>query len=125
MRFVDVVKASVAPAPRRRIIFSRRKFLVGFVEEFEGTTVAASAVQVWIDRRVILQIFSNIHRSTLGFVDGAVNLVERVLLFAIELVRRRWPVNMGAGGAQVTQGVQVSWMVARFVGKGECGTHRN
>jgi hypothetical protein len=119
--FVDVMQGAVAQAARGGIVFFARDVVVSFIEQFHGAVKAAGAVHAGIDWRMIVQVLAVVDRGALDLIDGFVDLFNGVLFLFIHVMRWSEVLKMGAGVAQVGEGVQVGWMPSRFVGESNGG----
>jgi len=121
MRFVDVMKGAVPKPTYGWIIFFAGDVIVSFIQQFHRAVKAAGAIHASIDRRMIVQILAVVNRSPLDFLDGFVNLINRVLFFLVHVMGGSQVFQMRARVPQIGQGVQVCRMPSRFVGKAGSG----
>jgi hypothetical protein len=125
VRFVDVAEGAIAQTTYRGIIFFAGDIVVRLVEQLQGAVIAASAVYVRIDRRMVIQILAIVNRSVLDLSDGFVDLFDGVIFFSIHAAGPCSTLQMSARVAQVGEGVQVGRMPSRFVGEGQSGAGSN
>jgi hypothetical protein len=125
VRFVDVAEGAIAQTAHRWIIFFAGDIVVRLVEQFQGAVIAASAIYVRIDRRVIIQILAIVNRSVLDLCDGFVDFFDGVIFFPIHAAGPCSTLQVSAGVAQVGEGVQVGRMPSRFIGEGQSGAGSN
>jgi hypothetical protein len=122
MGLVDVVQGSVAKTANGRVVFFPGNVIVSFVQEFHGAVIAAGAIHVRIDRRVIVQVLAVVNRRSFDFVDGFVDLVDGVFFFFVHVMSGCQVFQVSASVAEIGERVQVSRMSSGFVGECECGT---
>jgi hypothetical protein len=119
VRFVDVMDGAIPQAAHGWIVFLACDVIVRSIQQFQRAVVAAGAVHSGIDRRMVVQILSIPNGSLLDFVDGFVDLLNGVFFFLVHVMRGRQVLQMGAGMAQVGEGMQVRRMPSWFVGESE------
>jgi hypothetical protein len=125
VRFVDVVDGSIAQTAHGGIIFFAGNIIVRLVEQFQGAVIAASACDVGIDRRMVIQILAIVNRSVLDLSDSFVDLGDGVIFFSIHTAGPGSALQMSAGVTQVGERVQVGRMPPRFIGEGQRGAGSN
>jgi hypothetical protein len=87
------------------------------VEQLQRSMIAASALHVVVDRRVVVQVLAVIDRSPLDLCDRIINLCDSVVFLAIHAARPGPTLQMSARMTEVGEGVQVGRMPSWFVGK--------
>jgi hypothetical protein len=121
VRFVDVMDGAIPQTPYRGIILFAGDVVVGSIQQFHCAMEAAGAIHSGIDRRMIAQVLAIPNRSSLDFIDSFVDLFNGMAFFFVHVISRSHVFQVGAGVPQVGEGVQVSRMPSRFVGKGQSG----
>jgi hypothetical protein len=117
VRFVDVMEGAIAQTAHGGIVFVVVDVAVRLIDQLQGAMITASASPALFDRRMVIQTLAIVNRSTLDLCNGFVDLVDGALLFFVNPVGRREPVQVSAGVAQIGERVQVCRMPSRFVGE--------
>jgi len=121
VRFVDVVEGAIPQTAHGWIVFFPSDVVASLIQQFKRAAIAAAAVHLPGDRRVIVQILAVVNRGPLDFVDGFINLVDGVLFFFVHVMGGSQVLQMSARGPQIGERVQVCRMPSRFVGEGQRG----
>jgi hypothetical protein len=125
VRFVDVMEGAIPQAPHGRVIFLVSDIIVSFIEQLQRAMIAAGAIHVSIDRRMVVQILAIVNRSLLNLANGFVDLVDGVLFFFVHVMGRSQVLKVGAGMPQVAKCMQVRRMPSWFVGNAQGCADRN
>src|SRR5580693_5792083 len=115
--FVDVPEGAIAQTAYGRIILFAGNIVVRFVEQFQSAVIAAGAVHMRIDRRMIVQILAIVNRSALDLSKGFVDLVNGMLFFLVHVMSGSQVLQVSARMPQVGERVQVGGMPSRLVGE--------
>ncbi len=125
VRFIDVLQGATTQPVGKTVIFLFRDVVMCPIEQFERFAIAAPAVNVRINRRMVIQILAIIDRSALDLVDCFVDLGDGVIFFPIHPAGPCPALQMSARVAKIGEGMQVGRMPSGFVGKGQCGANRH
>jgi hypothetical protein len=117
VRFVDVFERAMTQSMGIAVIFFFFDIVTRRVEELEGSMIAASAGQVAVDLRMIVQVFAVINRSLLDLSDSPIDLCDGVIFLSIHAAGPPPTLQMSARVAEVGERVQVGRMPSWFVGK--------
>src|ERR1039458_3258567 len=104
---LDVASGGGAPGAGIAIVLFDRKITEGGIEQVHGLVEAAFPAGAKIDGRMVVDVLAIFDGGALGFIDGAVNLFDRVALIAHHVVPIG-PIEQGAGIAQIADGGQVA-----------------
>ena len=124
MGFIDVLKGAILQAARGSVIFFVGDVAVRQVEQFQGLAIASTAVHVLIDRGMVVQVLAVVDGSVPDLFDSPVDFGDGMLFFVIHVAVLRHVVQIGAGVAQIDEGVQVGGMPSWLVSESECGADR-
>ena len=125
VRFVDVMEGAIPQTPDGRVIFLASDIIVSFIQQLKRAMIAAGAVHMSIDRRMVVQILAIVNRSLLNLANGFVDLVHGVLLFFVHVMGRSQVLQVSARMPQVAKCMQVRRMPSWFVGNAQGGADRN
>ncbi|MGA7927150.1 MAG: hypothetical protein WCA20_14295 [Candidatus Sulfotelmatobacter sp.] len=125
VRFVDVMEGAIPQTAHRRVIFLASDIIVSFIEQLKRAVIAAGAIHLSIDRRMVVQILAIVNRSLLNLANGFVDLVDGALFFFVHVMGRSQVLQVGTRVPQVAKGMQVRRMSPWFVGKAQGGADRN
>ncbi len=105
-----MLQRPVTEAARLGYILGMGKIVMYLVEQTLCIVEAIGALQVCVNRRMIVDIFTVIDRCLLDFTDGAVDFIDSVLLMAVHAAIGPEMIEEAAGMAQVGKGMQVCGM---------------
>jgi hypothetical protein len=119
-RYIDVHESATTQSMGKVAVFSCRDVVACGIEQFERPVIAAPVPKVWIDRRMVVQIFTIVNRSLFDLCDGSIDLGYGVLFFPVDPTGGSHVFQMSTRVAQVGEGVQVCRMPSWIVGEGQC-----
>ena len=125
VRIVDVMEGAIPQTAHGGVIFLASDVIVSFIQQFKRAMIAAGAIHMSIDRRMVVQILAIVNRSLLNLAKGFVDLVHGVLLFFVHVMGRSQVLQVGARMPQVSKCMQVCRMPSWFVGKAQGSADSN
>jgi hypothetical protein len=108
---VDVSERALLQALRKAVIFFMRDVLAGLVQKLARTMQTAGVIQAGINRRMIVQVFAIVDRSSLDLRDGVIDRVDR-FFFLVPQFAASMNIQVGASRAKIRQSVQIGRMLS-------------
>ena len=125
VRFVDVMEGAIPQTPDGGVIFLASDIIVSFIQQLKRAMIAAGAIHMSIDRRMVVQILAIVNRGLLNLANGFVDLVHGVPFFFVHVMGRSQILQVGARMPQVGKCMQVCRMPSWFVGKAQGSADSN
>jgi len=111
MSLIDVFQGALLETLSEAIVLFVGDVVVRLVEQFGGAAETAAPLEVSVDRRVIVQILAVFDGGLLNLGDGVIDFVDG-FLFLFTQFPAVGALQVGSGGTQIRQGMQISRVIA-------------